>query len=58
MNKLSENQLRDPSLAAYYAIFLAASGDKAKAREYLEQSKQANLLPEEQTLIERSAARL
>jgi Flp pilus assembly protein TadD len=58
MNKLREDQLRDPSLAAYYAIFLAASGDKAKAREYLEQGKQANLLPEEQALVERSAARL
>jgi tetratricopeptide (TPR) repeat protein len=58
MNKLREDQLRDPSLAAYYAIFLAASGDKAKAREYFEQGKLAKLLPEEQALVERSAARL
>jgi Flp pilus assembly protein TadD len=58
MSKLREDQLRDPSLAAYYAIFLVASGDKAKAREYFEQGKQANLLPEEQALVERSAARL
>ena len=58
MNKLREDQLRDPALAAYYGIFLAASGDKEKARQYLEQGKQANLLPEEQELIERSATTL
>ena len=58
MNNLREDQLRDPSLAAYYAIFLAASGDKAKAREYFEQGKQANLLPEEKALVDQSAARL
>lgn len=58
MSKLREEQLRDPALAAYYAIFLVASGDKAKARQYLEQGKQANLLPEEKALIERSEARL
>jgi predicted Zn-dependent protease len=58
MNKLPADQLRDPSLAAYYAIFLAATGDKAKAREYLEQGKQANLLPEEKALVERSEATL
>ncbi|MFN2541283.1 MAG: hypothetical protein ABR514_03820 [Chthoniobacterales bacterium] len=58
MNKLRDDQLRDPALAAYYAIFLAASGDKEKAREYLEQGKQANLLPEEKALVEQSAARL
>lgn len=58
MSKLPDDQLRDPALAAYYAIFLAASGDKEKARQYFEQSKQATLLPEEKALVERSAARL
>ena len=58
MQKLSDDQLRDPSLAAYYTVFLAASGDKQKAREYLEQGKRANLLPEEKALVERSEATL
>jgi Flp pilus assembly protein TadD len=58
MRKLPDDQLREPSLAAYYAIFLAASGDKQKAREYLEQGKQANLLPEEKALLERGEATL
>ena len=58
MSKLRDDQLRDPSVAAYYAIFLAANGDKDKAREYLEQGKQASLLPEEKALVEHSEARL
>jgi len=58
MSRLPEEQLRDPSLAAYYAIFLSASGDKERARSYLEQGKEAFLLPEEKALVERSAATL
>jgi len=58
MSKLRDDQLRDPPIAAYYAIFLAARGDKDKAREYLEQGKQASLLPEEKVLVERSETRL
>jgi hypothetical protein len=43
--------LRDPSLAAYYGIILAAAGDAAKAREYLKIGASARLLPEEKALL-------
>jgi len=56
MNTLREDQYRDPSLAAYYGIMLAAAGDKAKAREYLEIGKTATLLPEEKALIDHAEA--
>jgi Flp pilus assembly protein TadD len=58
ISKLREEELQEPSLAAYYGIFLAASGDKIKAREYLERGKKADLLPEEKTLIERAETAL
>jgi hypothetical protein len=51
MDKLSPTQLLDPSAAGYYGVFLAASGDAEKAREYLKLSATAKLLPEEKTLI-------
>ena len=56
MSRLREDQLQEPPLAAYYGIFLAASGEKAKAREYLELGRQTQLLPEEKTLLDRAEA--
>jgi predicted Zn-dependent protease len=57
MNTLSEEQLNNPTISAYYGIFLAANGDE-KARPYLDFAKQANLLPEEKTLVEKAYASL
>jgi len=54
MGALQEDQLNEPPLAAYYGIFLAASGEKRKAREYLELGRQTQLLPEERTLLDRA----
>ena len=54
MNTLGEDECRDPSLAAYYGIMLAAAGDQTRAREYLQIGKNANLLPEEKLLIDRA----
>ncbi len=51
MGRLSEEQLRTPSIAAYYAIVLSAAGEKEKARIYLGLSREAFLLPEEKALI-------
>jgi Flp pilus assembly protein TadD len=51
MNALSEDQLRDPSVAAYYGVLLAATGEAAKAREYLNLATSAKLLPEEKALV-------
>jgi Flp pilus assembly protein TadD len=58
MTTLREDQLQEPPLAAYYGIFLAASGEKMKAREYLERGKQADLLPEEKALVDKALANL
>jgi Flp pilus assembly protein TadD len=58
MSSLKPADLAEPGIAAYYGIFLAAAGDKAKAAEYLGRSSKASLLPEEKALVEkaRSAA--
>lgn len=56
MNKLSEDQLKEPALAAYYGVFLTAAGKTSEARQYLDIGKQAHLLPEERTLVERAEA--
>lgn len=51
MDGLSEEQRIAPSVAAYYGIFLAAAGQKEKARDYLRRSGEAMLLPEEKALV-------
>jgi len=51
MDQLGPEQLRDPSVATYYGIILAADGQKEKAREYLRHASKANLLPEEKALV-------
>jgi Flp pilus assembly protein TadD len=58
MDQLSQDQLRDPSVAAYYGVVLAAAGQKEKAREYLDLAAQANLLPEEKALVAKAASTL
>ena len=54
MDQLTEDQLRDPSVAAYYGVVLAAAGQTEKAREYLRRAVEANLLPEEKALVEKA----
>ena len=56
MSTLQENQLKEPPLAAYYGIFLAASREKGKAREYLKLGRQTQMLPEERILLDRAEA--
>ena len=58
MNGLNENQLHEPSLAAYYGVFLAAAGDTARAQEYLKLGTSAKLLPEENALIAKAQSSL
>ena len=58
MDKLTPEQLRDPSLAAYYGVVLAAAGQTEKAREYLRRASEANLLPEEKALVSKAEAAL
>jgi len=57
MTSLTEDQLTDPTVSAYYGICLAANGDE-KARAYLEFGKKANLLPQEKDLIDKAYASL
>jgi len=58
MNGLSDSQLRDPSLAAYYGVVLAAAGDRARAREFLKLAASAKLLPEEKQLVTKAESAL
>ncbi|MGH8163631.1 MAG: tetratricopeptide repeat protein, partial [Rhodanobacteraceae bacterium] len=48
MSRLSPEQLRDPSVAAYYGVLLAAAGKKAEAMKFLDEAGKAALLPEEE----------
>ncbi len=54
MDQLKPEQLDQPSMAGYYGLMLAASGDKAKAKRYMELAAKGRLLPEERELIERA----
>jgi predicted Zn-dependent protease len=51
MNGIRENQWREPSLAAYYGVVLAAAGQNEKAKEFLALATSGKLLPEERALI-------
>jgi Flp pilus assembly protein TadD len=48
---LKPEELEEPSIAAYYGVILAGTGNTTKARRYLDRGLQARLLPEEKTLI-------
>jgi len=54
LRALGLDRLDDPSLAAYYGIFLSAAGEKQAARLYLSKSEKAFLLPEELALVEQA----
>jgi thioredoxin-like negative regulator of GroEL len=58
MQDLTEGQLQQPAVSAYYGIFLAGSGDVEKARYYLEGGEKARLLPEEKALLDQAKRRL
>jgi predicted Zn-dependent protease len=55
MDRLPEEKLREPAIAAYYGVILAAAGDKSKAQEFLALGATATLLPEEKTLVARTS---
>ncbi len=58
MSKLTPEQLRDPAVAAYYAILLAAAGQNDAATEYFALAEKAKLLPEEEELVAKAKASL
>jgi predicted Zn-dependent protease len=54
MDGLASGQLEQPALAGYYAVMLAANGDKVKAKKYMDLAAKARiLLPEEKELFQR-----
>lgn len=57
MSSLTEQQLRDPTISAYYGICLAAVKDE-RARTFLEVGQRAKLLPEEKALVDKALASL
>lgn len=58
MNQLRPEQLHDPSVAAYFAILLAASGQQGAAAEYFDLAAKARLLPEEEEMVAQAKASL
>jgi predicted Zn-dependent protease len=54
LRALGLDRLDDPALAAYYGVFLSATGDSQTARTYLDKAAKAFLLPEEQAMVERA----
>ncbi|MFN2621643.1 MAG: hypothetical protein ABR611_02255 [Chthoniobacterales bacterium] len=54
LETLAPEQLRQPNVAAYYGVILAAAGDQARAAEYLDLGDKANLLPQEKALVEKA----
>jgi predicted Zn-dependent protease len=57
MSSLSDQQLRDPAVSAYYGICLAAVRDQ-NARSFLEAGQKTTLLREEKSLIDNALANL
>jgi tetratricopeptide (TPR) repeat protein len=55
---LKPQELQDPSIAGYYGLILKATGDRAKARAYLDWTAKGHLLPEEKKLFDRAKAGL
>jgi Flp pilus assembly protein TadD len=59
MKTLKPQQLQDPAIAGYYGLILKATGDRARARTYLDwASSKAHLLPEEKKLFDQAKAGL
>ncbi len=56
LEKMKPADLENPSIAGYYGLVLQATGNKSKARKYLDLTAKAKLLPEERTLMERARA--
>ncbi|MDR3412354.1 MAG: hypothetical protein P4L87_15680 [Formivibrio sp.] len=56
IERLSPQKLQDPSIAGYYSLILQATGNKQKARTYMDLAFKGTLLPEEKKIFERAKA--
>jgi len=54
MQQLKPKDLETPSIAGYYGLLLQATGDREKAKVYLQWAAKASLLPEEKKLFEQA----
>ncbi|MFL6539876.1 MAG: hypothetical protein ACJ8HU_03865, partial [Chthoniobacterales bacterium] len=52
LEKLKEEELRNPAIAAYYVVMLTDDGKLERARSFLGDAQRATLLPEEQQLLD------
>ena len=51
LERLKEEELRHPAIAAYYVVMLAQLGNLERARSFLGDAQRATLLPEERQLL-------
>ena len=58
LESLKPSELENPSIAGGYGLVLQATGNRAKARKYLEIGSKATMLPEQRKLIEEASANL
>lgn len=54
LRRLKPEELRNPSVAGYYGLVLAASGDTQGAKPYLDIAMRARILPEESRLFSKA----
>ena len=54
MQQLKPKDLEDPSVAGYYGLILHATGNREKAKAYLQWASKAQMLPEEKKLFDRA----
>jgi Flp pilus assembly protein TadD len=55
---IKPQELENPSIAGYYGLILKATGNKEKARAYLNWAFKGPMLPEERKLFERAKAEM
>ena len=58
IERLKPQELQNPANAGYYGLILKATGDRAKARIYLDDAAKGHLLPEEKKLFDQARAGL
>ena len=56
MQQLKPQELDNPAVAGYYGLILQATGNREKARIYLQWASKAQVLPEEKRLFDRARA--
>ncbi|MDQ6940537.1 MAG: hypothetical protein M3119_10330, partial [Verrucomicrobiota bacterium] len=58
LENMSEQELRQPSLAAYYVMLLVENRELDRARSFLVDAERATLLPEEKQLLTAATAKI